>query len=434
MKTELNATKGRYLQKTPRTCDNNLPMCPICSKCEHRERCDNRRSIKLMRKCIDCKNCTYMEECDKFYKAFQYRITLTMGVNPHTKEPIRKSFAATSEEELIYKAYKYQKEYDNGEIKIRPKTAPQSFIDLAMEMIDKKLNEGEIKENSYLTNMNTLNRIKQCDWADKDIYYLRKKDIEDFLLEERVKSNSIIHKDYGLIKRVMKLAYYRKLVPEDYFDGEYPVKMPKSIIDDKKVSALSKSDEERIIEYLEANEDTGFRNVILLALNTGMRVGEILSLQVKDINFGDKYISINKTITRNKEGETVIGTTKSKSSTRDIIITPKVEKILRDSLKKCNNSPETFIYAKKDGNLYNHGAVNDRLHRICTKLNVKQTNMHMLRHTFATRSIEAGVNFKALQSFLGHADIETTLNTYAESQDEFKRTEMEKYIKYMSNS
>ena len=433
MNTPLKSTKGRYLLKTPRTYTTDLPMCPTCSKCDNREKCNNRKIIRKMRQCEDCKNCEYIAECDKFYKTYQYRMTLTIGVNPHTQKPIKKSFSASTEEEVIYKAMKFKKEYENGDVEFRTKASPRTFVDLAMEMIDSKLKEGEIRENSYLTCINTINRIKACPWAEQDICYLRKKDIIDFLTEERVKSNSIIAKDYGMIKRVVKIAHYRRLLPVNYFEGEYPIKLPKSILDDKKVSALTKTDEERIIEYLEANEDTTFRNVFLLALNTGMRVGEILALQVQDINFFGKVISINKTVTRDKKGKAIIGSTKTQSSTRDIIITPKVEKILRNSLKKCSNSPETFIFGRKDGTLYAHGAVNDRLHRICKKLNIKKTNMHMLRHTFATRSLEAGVNYKALQSFLGHADIETTLNTYAESQDDFKRAEMEKYIKYMEN-
>lgn len=77
--------------------------------------------------------------------------------------------------------------------------------------------------------------------------------------------------------------------------------------------------------------------------------------------------------------------------------------------------------------------LNCYLKRICVKYNIcKHIHTHMLRHTYATRFIEAGGSAKVLQNLLGHKDIETTLNTYTSVFDQFTETENEKYVNYMN--
>jgi len=74
-------------------------------------------------------------------------------------------------------------------------------------------------------------------------------------------------------------------------------------------------------------------------------------------------------------------------------------------------SPRTFEY---------------HYHQILKNINISQVNYHCIRHTFATRCIEAGVDVKSLSEILGHANVAITLNTYVHSSLEIKRTQLEK--------
>ena len=161
-----------------------------------------------------------------------------------------------------------------------------------------------------------------------------------------------------------------------------------------------------------------------------MRIGEIVALTVDDINFKGNYIDINKTVTLDVKGNEKIGSTKTSNGRRKIVINKLVKPILQEAIKDRNKSEQNLIFCRENGSLMCRKVINAELSRICKKIGLPRISMHALRHTFATRCVESGMNFKALQGFMGHADIQTTLDTYADLQDDFKVKEMKKLDKY----
>ena len=119
---------------------------------------------------------------------------------------------------------------------------------------------------------------------------------------------------------------------------------------------------------------------------------------------------------------------------------------------KCNASVDgytDFIFLNRDGNLHNQSSLNSAIHRIRRDCNdeillnrktdkepvlLPYFTCHHLRHTFATRLCESGINIKVIQNVLGHVDISTTMNIYIDVTNDLKKEEMLTYAKFIGNS
>lgn len=192
---------------------------------------------------------------------------------------------------------------------------------------------------------------------------------------------------------------------------------------------LSSKDQKKFNDYIDNNMDlTGLG--MLISLYAGLRIGEVCALSWKDIDLRCGIIHIRHTVSRikcdsNLEGSNsrlILDSPKTKSSQRDIPISSVLLPYLIDakrssvsdfvvSEKKQFLSPRTFEY---------------RYHQVLHKCALDDINYHALRHTFATRCVEAGVDIKSLSEILGHSNVSITLNTYVHSSMELKRMQLEK--------
>ena len=424
-------TVGTYIIKSEKK-NSDLPMCPICKKCKDRSICSNRKSKKEMNKCEKCKNCKDSEKCDKFYINEQHKATLTIAKDVTTGASIRKTFTGSTEEEALDKMYKYKLEMKKSGNAIEFKKTEKTIAILAQEIEDSKYRMGKTKANAYNTNMSTLARIKKCKFANIPIDRVTRKQIEDFLQEERVKSNSTIKKDYRMLKYVYEYASHRMHIINNFFEGINAIERPKSLKEDKDVVALTITEQNKLEDYLETHSSR-YKNIILLCLYTGMRIGEVLALNyTDDIDLENKMIKITKTLTKDRNKKTVIGPTKTKSGKRNIEINELTEDIINDSINNKIENKNKILYCQENGQLYVDNTINSAFKRICKNAGItKPVNTHMLRHTFATRCIEAGVDLPVLQKLMGHANIETTINTYGDIYNYYKQKETQKVIDYL---
>lgn len=165
---------------------------------------------------------------------------------------------------------------------------------------------------------------------------------------------------------------------------------------------------------------------ILLSLNTGLRIGEMCALNWADIDQNDYILSVNGTVIRKKtdagRGELMIDTPKTPSSLRKIPIPSKLHDILK-MLHKISvgeyvlSTHHTFVSPRT----YEY-----RFHKTLERCGVRSVNYHTLRHTFATRCIELGMDVKTLSELLGHTSTATTLNTYVHTSIDLKRSQIER--------
>lgn len=185
-------------------------------------------------------------------------------------------------------------------------------------------------------------------------------------------------------------------------------------------SCLQKAVDEDLIPknpiFLEETKRSGCYEFYYLELTTGMRLGEICALEWNDLNLENKTITINKAVQKIK-GEIKINTPKTKSSVRTIRLCDECIRLLSEL--KANQIPKSkYIFPSSvTGGIKDTSAVTRRLHRIQDRAGVPRIRFHDLRHSFATLSLEQGMDIKTVSHMLGHTDAGFTMNTYMHVTD-----------------
>lgn len=167
---------------------------------------------------------------------------------------------------------------------------------------------------------------------------------------------------------------------------------------------------------------------ILISLNMGLRISEVCALKWTDIDLKKAILHVRSTVARVKNNDydtvtkLIIDKPKTKSSLRDIPIPKRIMKVL---ISLYENRKSDYVISDKEG-FVSPRTYEYRFHRVLDECDLPSVNYHVLRHTFATRCIEFGVDVKTLSEILGHANVSITLNTYVHSSMERKREQLEK--------
>ena len=185
-------------------------------------------------------------------------------------------------------------------------------------------------------------------------------------------------------------------------------------------------------KFLEGATGQSYENQFRFMLQTGLRTGELVGLEWRHIDFENRVLTIEQSMEyRYKVGEWRLGPPKSQSGYRTIPLTDEAIRILKaqkEKNKKIKYIPEewkTFIFLSRKGEPVKNSTYDTALFKICDKVGIDRFSMHVLRHTFATRCIEAGMRPKTLQKLLGHSSIQITMNLYVHVTEDEKKKEIE---------
>ncbi len=255
---------------------------------------------------------------------------------------------------------------------------------------------------------------------------IRKAEINKNIQELNNKySSSIVSSIISILKNsidnAVKLGYINNNILEQ-------LKKPKII--EKNVECFSNEEQLKIVNYINNNKKIKLYGIII-ALYTGIRIGELLALEWKDVNLKDNILLINKSVYYGKDLNNnyrrIIDTTKTYTSNRIIPISNTLKKYLI-TIKQATNS----IYVVSN----NEEPISTRSYQntfsiILKKLNIQHRGFHSLRHTFATRALESGMDIKTLSEILGHKNATITLNRYAHCLLEHKIKAMNNLDKYI---
>jgi len=284
---------------------------------------------------------------------------------------------------------------------------------------------------------------------------LKKIDIEKMYNELLV--NGRKDRNGGLnVKTVNNVAVCLHKALQVALELEYINKNPASI---SKVPTLKSTNSRKTkIEVLTKQEqrdlmavcgDSVYGMATITALYTGVRLGELLAIKWSDIDFGKRTISISKQVNRlhdyseNAPAKTRLGiqnSTKTQSSTRVISISDDLLEYLlqymeyqQEHIKKWSNAYRNLdmVFAREDGHYIDPVTFRSKFIKLLTKAGLKSYKFHALRHTFATRALEAEIPVKVVSKILGHATVQITMDTYQHVLPELQDEAMNKISAYM---
>ncbi len=244
---------------------------------------------------------------------------------------------------------------------------------------------------------------------------------------------SLFVKVYNVIHGALEKAVELRMISHNPCKG---VAFPAD--DRTDIRVLTQEEQKRFIAALNGEY---YRVMLLTYLYTGMRAGECIPLQWKDIDLTKRIIRVNKkailnhNFSQHSAKQEIQNFCKTKSSTRTVAITARLTAILAEHKANMKEraealgldwSEETLVFWNTHNKIVQYNNLKVILNNIYQKAGIKGATMHTLRHTYATRCFEAGVDIKAISEQLGHANVKTTYNIYIHLLEDTKVKEIDK--------
>lgn len=237
-------------------------------------------------------------------------------------------------------------------------------------------------------------------------------------------SSNYINGIVSIIQSSLKKAHILGLVTDYNADK---IKRPKLV--EKQIVCFTTCEQKKIEKHIADSNRQKLKGVIL-CLYTGLRIGELLALTWNDIDFAKSTLSVTKSCHDgyiNSKHCVIIDTPKTQNSTRQIPLSKPLINLLKQ-LRKNTQSKYIISHNNKPILVRSYQRTFELLLK---KLNIQHKGFHALRHTFATRALECGMDVKSLSEILGHKNTTITLNRYAHSLWEHKANMMDKLGKLL---
>lgn len=201
----------------------------------------------------------------------------------------------------------------------------------------------------------------------------------------------------------------------------------------KNIQVLSRN-EQNILEFHTRLKLDTISLAVLICLYTGLRIGEVCALRWEDIDLHNKYIVVNKTVQRIQQhhvpyraSKTVLITTppKTNKAIRKIPISSVLYSILNEYYEQNYHGSKHYVLVNKNDDMIDPCSIQYKFKELIKKIKITPVTFHGLRHTFATRCIEVGMDIKTLSEILGHSNVSTTMSIYVHSTEQHKKNQIE---------
>ena len=347
----------------------------------------------------------------------------------------RKSISGGSEEECLERAASWLHNYYES---IKGFDENTSISDILRYKYDNDLKANLVSEAGYRYNITRLRIIERNVIGKVPISTVEKRDIDAFGKTLTGYVNESIQGIYAQLKIAFSIAEEEELITYNPMTQRI-IRRPKSKKKNKKVSALTINEQRRLEEVMKNAKppygSNDYRLQLFIELFSGMRMGEINALKPEDVDFEKNVVHVRATISVDIDGNTIIKEgTKTENGVRDVPINEKLRPYLVEALSRYKKNTNGLIFCDRyTGEPFSTSKAAASFRRYCRKANIPVRGQHALRHTFATRCIEAGIPPVVLKTWLGHSDIHVTLDTYTDVFDSMNKSSTEKFDIYIEN-
>ncbi len=264
-------------------------------------------------------------------------------------------------------------------------------------------------------------------------------------------AGATIRQAYIAMGAMFRAALDNNVISKHPMDG---VRYNKPVRDVSDIKFLTVEEQRLFMQA--ASRSHNYRQYALI-LETGLRTGEMIGLTWDDIDWKKRTLTVSKTLEyRHKQKYWRAGPPKTKSSYRTIPLSDRAYSILRGAYEERNTRKESELMSQqlefidritgrkrsfkmkdlvfvnwRTGEPNKNSSYDTHLYKLCDEARIERFCMHALRHTYATRAIEAGMQPKVLQKLLGHASIKTTMDRYVHVTDESMEKAVKQFEKYL---
>lgn len=325
-----------------------------------------------------------------------------------------------------------------------------------------------IKDSTFKNYIYMYEMFVMPTFGKKRVTMIQKSDVKRFyngLVDQKILSISTVDNIHNVLHQVFQVAVddnYIRQNPTDRMLKELRIAHGHETV---KRKALTFAQQELFINYLK--EEPKYRHwypIFFIMVNTGMRVGEITGLRWRDVDFESGIISVNHTLVYYDHRDEIgtyysVNTPKTEAGCREIPMIAGVREAFEmereyqqtlgiESIDRIDGY-EDFVFLNDDGHIRGQGNLNKAIKRIMRDCNDKvllehdldtdpvllpNFSCHNLRHSFATRLCESGINIKVIQDVLGHVDVSTTMDIYVDVMNDTKKRELASFDGYMERA
>lgn len=314
----------------------------------------------------------------------------------------------------------------------RPDNGTISFASVVHEFLSEK--KPKVKFSTYTRYVENAERYIIPYLGSIPVFNISQTEIDRFSLHLQSKekkngqalSSKTVKDILAVLKQVINHARRKKYIasPNLIIEAPKPTKHAIQIFSHK---------EQDILESISVSQDDPMKYGIYLSLYTGLRIGELCALRWEDLDLERAILSVNHTVQRIRDFNQETG-----NKTRLIISAPKTDSSLRQiplpdainqhllKIKSDSAASDRAFFLTGTIKLIEPRNYYEKYKKYLKAVDLEGYNFHALRHTFATRCIEKGIDPKALSEILGHASVQITLDRYVHPTMDTKRECMEK--------
>ena len=298
---------------------------------------------------------------------------------------------------------------------------------------------ANVKKSTQKQREQLMRLLKEDKLGARSIDTIKPSDAKEWAV--RMKAKGYAYKTINNYKRSLKAAFYIAIQDDYVRKNPFDYKMSDVIADDSKPrEALTEDEEKKLLAF--AKTDMIYKkyyDVIVILLNTGLRISELCGLTVNDLDFEKRLIHVNHQLLKDSEHGYYIDTPKTKSGVRQVPMNQTAYEAFKHVLKQCEgiqsdiiDGYSDFLFLTQEGHPVIGQYYSATFRNLVTKYNkthedeLPYFSPHVLRHTFCTRLAGKNMNPKSLQYIMGHSSIEITLNLYAHVTIDGIQAEMER--------